>query len=121
MEVYSMLAAKKNAIKSTVLEQLSGKSIINRNHYGSSYHCNRESIPMVILVGPPKTFKKYLLNRIQTKHGDKFYRATIYTTNDSTYKNRIFKTIAAEKFNEMNWTGEFLFSYRYLGHSYGLS
>lgn len=122
MEVYSMLAAKRNAIKSTVLEQLSGKSpIINRNHYVSSDHCNRESLPMVILVGPPKTLKKYLLNRIQRKHGDKFYQATIHTTNDSTSKNSIFKTITTEKFNEMNCTGEFLFSYRYLGHSYGLS
>lgn len=122
MEVYSMLTAKKNAIKSTVLEHLSGKSpILNKDYYSSLYHHNHKSIPMVILVGPPKTHKKYLLNLIHTKHADKFYQALIYTTNDSTYKNKIFKTITSEQFNGMNCTGEFVFSYRYLGHSYGLS
>ncbi|VVC40486.1 Leucine-rich repeat,P-loop containing nucleoside triphosphate hydrolase,Leucine-rich repeat domain, L [Cinara cedri] len=120
LEVKSMLAAKMNAIKSTVLEHLSGKSpIVCRN--GSSYHCNRESLPMVILVGPPKTRKKYLLNRIHMKHARKFYKASIYTTNDSEYKNKIFKTITTEQFNAMNCHGEFVFSYRYLGHSYGLN
>lgn len=123
MEVNSMLMAKKNAIKSTVLEHLSGKSptMAPKGKNGSLYHYNRESLPMVILVGPPKTRKKYLLNRIHMKHSDKFYQASIYTTNDSKYKNKIFKTITTEQFNGMDCNGKFVFSYRYLGHSYGLS
>jgi len=118
MEIYSLLMAEKNAIKSTVLEHLSGRSPI-----GAVNDCgyNFRLLPMVILVGPPKTYKKELLNTILTKHADKFYRAIIYTTNDIMCKNRILKTISVPEFNRMNSSGEFLFSYRILGHSYGLS
>lgn len=115
MEVYSMLTAKKNTSKFTVLENLSGKSPIGDSN------CNETcSLPMIILVGPPKTRKKYLLNQIFTKHADKFYRAFIYTTN-SICKNKIFKTVTTQVFNKMTCSGEFVFSYRFLGHSYGLS
>jgi len=115
MEVYSMLTAKKNTSKCTVLENLSGKSPIGDRN------CNKTcSLPMIILVGPPKTRKKYLLNQIFVKHADKFYQAFIYTTNNMC-KNKIFKTITAQVFNKMTCSGEFVFSYRFLGHSYGLS
>lgn len=119
MEVYSLLKAEKNALKSTVLEHLSGKSPI-----GTGTNCGPNIcrlLPMVILVGPPKTYKKEFLNTIFTKHSDKFYRAIIYTTNDNICKNRILKTISAQEFNRMNSSGEFVFSYQFLGHSYGLS
>lgn len=115
MELYSILMAKKNAMKSTVLEHLSGKSPIS-----SCGPRNCRSLPMVILVGPPKVGKKYLLNRIFTKHNDKFYRALIYTTNN-VCKDKIFKTITAQEFNSINCCGKFVFSYQYFGHSYGLS
>lgn len=120
MEVYSMLTAKKNTSKFTVLENLSGKSPIGAS---SGKNCNETCLlPMVILVGPPKTRKKYFLNQIITKHSDKFYRAFIYTTNDMcNNNNNIFKTITAKVFNKMTCSGEFVFSYRFLGHSYGLS
>lgn len=118
MAVYSMLKAKKNAMKSTVLEHLSGRCpITSARECSESYNC---SYPMVILVGPPKTHKKYILNRIVTKHADKFYLAFIYTTN-KICKDKIFKTITTQEFNRMDCTGEFVFSYRCLEHSYGLS
>lgn len=112
MEIYLMLTAKKCAIKSTILEHLSGRSPI----IDGSDCC---SLSMVILVGPPKTRKKYILNKIFTNYPDKFYRAFICTTND-TCKNKIFKIISIQEFNRMNHTGKLLFSYRFLGHSYGL-
>lgn len=115
MEIYSMLKAEKNTNTLTILENLSGKSPISGNKCNEMY-----SLPMIILVGPPKTRKKYLLNQILTKHIDKFYRAFIYTTNNSC-KNKIFKTITANVFNKMACNGEFVFSYQFLGHSYGLS
>lgn len=108
--------AKKNAIKSTVLEHLSGKPPISGNKCDSY---NLYTLPMVILVGSPKTGKKYFLNEIFSKHSDKFYRAFIYTT-DNACKNKIFQTITAQEFTRKNCTGEFVFSYQYLGHSYGL-
>lgn len=110
-----MLTAKKNAIKSTVLEHLSGKSPISK----CGLHGCR-SLPMVILVGPPKACKKYLLNRIFMKHNDKFYRAFTYTTNNMC-KDKIFKTITTQEFNVISCRGEFVFSYKFFGHSYGLS
>lgn len=116
MEIYSMLTAKKNAIKSTVLEHLSGRSPICENNCGPY---NVSSLPMIVLVGPPKTRKKYFLNRIFTKHADKFYRAFIYTTNDAC-KNKIYNIISTQDFNKMNCTGKFIFSYRFLGYLYGL-
>lgn len=116
MEVYSMLMAKKSAIKSTVLEHLSGRPLdIGTSCESQSYG----SIPMVILVGPPKTGKKKFLNRISKEHRDKFYRAFIHTTND-TCTNEMFKIIADSEFNRMNCAGKFVFSYRFLGYSYGL-
>jgi len=117
VEIYSLLVAEKNALKSTVLEHLSGKLSINA---GSDCGYNYHLVPMVILVGPPKTYKNEFLNIILTKHADKFYQAVIYTTDDMTCKNRV-KTISVQEFNRMNSSGEFLFSYRFLGHSYGLS
>jgi len=118
MEIHSLLMAEKNVLKSTVLEHLSaGRSSVGAiNDCGYDYRL----LPMVILVGPPKTYKKELLNTIFRKHADKFYSAIIYTTND-VCKNRILKTISVAQFNKMNSTGEFVFSYRFLGHSYGLS
>lgn len=118
MEIYSLLMAEKNALKSTVLEHLSaGRSSVGAgNHYGYDYRL----LPMVILVGPPKTYKKELLNTIFRKHADKMYPATIYTTNDIS-RNRILKAISVAEFNKMNSSGEFVFSYQFLGHSYGLS
>lgn len=119
MAVYSMLKAKKNAMKSTVLEHLSGKCpIASSRDCNGSYNCR--SYPMVILVGPPKTRKKYILNQIVMKHADKFYRAFIYTTNNIC-KDKIFKTITPQEFNRMDCAGEFVFSYRCLEHAYGLS
>lgn len=119
METYTLLTARKNALKSTVLEHLSGRSpIIGGNYCGSSSNCC--ALPMVILVGPPKTHKKYFLNQICMKHEDKFYQPFIYTTNNSC-KNRIFKTILEQEFIKMSYSGKFVFSYRFLGHSYGLS
>lgn len=114
-----MLAARKSALKSTVLEHLSGRSpVIGGNHCVSSNNCR--SRPMVILVGPPKTRKKYFLDQISKKHEDKFYQPFIYTTNNMC-NNRIYKTILAEEFIKMNYSGELVFSYQFLGHSYGLS
>lgn len=119
MAVYSMLKAKKNAIKSTVLEQLSGRCpIASSRNYDKSYNCR--SCPMVILVGPPKTRKKFILNHIVAKYADKYYRAFIYTTN-SMCKDKIFKVISIQEFNRMDSTGEFVFNYRCLEYSYGLS
>lgn len=118
METYSLLTAKKSALKSTVLEHLSGiSSIVGENYCGSSNNCH---LPMVILVGPPKTRKKYFLNQIFMKHEDKFYQPFIYTTNNMC-KNQIFKTILEQEFVKMKNSGKFVFSYRFLGHSYGLS
>jgi len=110
--------AEKNAFKSTVLEHLSA----GRCSIGAENYCeyNYRLLPMVILVGPPKTHKKKLLNTIFKKHADKMYPAIIYTTNDIC-KNRTLKTISVAEFNQMNSSGEFVFSYRFLGHSYGLS
>jgi len=110
--------AEKNALKSTVLEHLSA----GRFSVGAGNHCGYDYrlLPMVILVGPPKTYKKELLNTIFRKHTDKMYPATIYTTNDIS-KNRILKAISVAEFNKMNSSGEFVFSYQFLGHSYGLS
>lgn len=108
-----MLTAKKSAIKSTILEHLSGRSPI----IDGSDCC---SLSMVILVGPPKTCKKYILNKIFTKHPDKFYQAFFCTTNKMC-ENKIFKTITVQEFNRMNCTGKLLFKYRFLGHFYGLS
>jgi len=118
MEIYSLLMAEKNALKSTVLEHLSA----GRSSIGAVNYCgyNYRLLPMVILVGPPKTYKKELLNTIFTKHTDKIYRAIIYTTNDKS-KNITLKAISVAEFNKMNSSGEFVFSYRFLGHSYGLS
>lgn len=100
------------------MEQLSEISPLSGSDC-DSYSCQR-LFPMVILVGPIKTRKKYFLNQIYLKHADKFYRACIYTTNNKC-KNRIFKTISIQEFNHMNCTGKFVFSYRFLGNSYALS
>jgi len=110
--------AEKNALKSTVLEHLSAgrSSIGTANYCGYDYRL----LPMVILVGPPKTYKKEYLNTILRKHADKMFPAIIYTTNYLS-KNRLLKAISVAEFNKMNSSGEFLFSYRFLGHSYGLS
>lgn len=118
MEIHSLLMAEKNVLKSTVLEHLSA----GRSSIGAVNYCgyNYRLLPMVILVGPPKTYKKELLNTIFRKHADKFYSAIIYTTNDIC-TNRTLKTISVAEFNEMNSTGELVFSYQYLGNSYGLS
>lgn len=118
MEVYSMLMAKKNAIKSTVLEHLSGRVPDMGNGCESRSY---GSLPMVLLVGPPKTGKKKFLNQIFEKHRDKFYRAFIHTTNINTCTKKMFKTIGDDEFNRMNCAGKFVFSYRLLGYSYGLS
>ncbi|XP_022183270.1 leucine-rich repeat and guanylate kinase domain-containing protein-like [Myzus persicae] len=109
---------EKSALKSTVLEHLSA----GRSPIGAGNNCGYKDrlLPMVILVGPPKTHKKELLNTIFEKHADKLYPAVIYTTNDLS-KNRTLKTITVAEFNEMNSSGEFVFSYQFLGHSYGLS
>lgn len=112
-----MLTAKKNAIKSTVLEHLSGRPPIESSNNGPH---NYRSLPMVILVGPPKTHKKYFLNHIRKKHDKQFYQAFIYTTNKMC-KNKIFKTITEQEFNQINSTGRFVLSYQFFGHSYGLS
>eukprot|EP00102_Acyrthosiphon_pisum_P013096 XP_008182521.2 PREDICTED: leucine-rich repeat and guanylate kinase domain-containing protein-like [Acyrthosiphon pisum] len=119
MEINSLLMAEKNVLKSTVLEHLSA----GRSSIGAVNYCgyNYLLLPMVILVGPPKTYKKELLNTIFGKHADKFYPAIIYTTNDILCENRILKTISVTEFNKMNSTGELVFSYRFLGHSYGLN
>lgn len=116
MEIYSMLTAKKNVIKSTVLEHLSGRPPICGNNCGPN---SVNSLPIVILVGPPKTRKKYFLNQIFKKHADKFYRACIYTTKNVCI-NEIYKKINLQNFNKMNSLGKFIFSYRFLGHWYGL-
>lgn len=107
--------AKKNAIKSAVLKNAMEKSPSNDC---SSYNCR--SLPMIILVGPPKTYKKYILNQLFMKHCDKFYRAFIYTTNN-TCRNTIFKVITTQEFNKIDCCGQFVFSYQFFGHSYGLS
>lgn len=112
MENNFIHTANKKAIKSNIIEHLLERSPVDGIECCSPL--------MVFLVGPPKTRKKYLLNQILTKHPDKFYGALICTTNE-TCKNRIFKTITAQEFNRMNFTGKFMFCYRYLGHLYGLS
>lgn len=111
-----MLTAKKNVIKSTVLEHLSGRPTIFGNN---SFPKCVNSLPMVILVGPPKTRKKYFLNQIFMKHADKFYRASIYTTKNMCI-DKIYKKITLQNFNKMNSLGKFILSYQFLGHFYGL-
>ncbi|KAE9530475.1 hypothetical protein AGLY_010937, partial [Aphis glycines] len=119
VEIHSLLMAEKNALKSTVLEHLSGRSSIGVP--GSNCGYNYNLLPMVILVGPPRTYKNELLNIILAKHADKFYRAVICTTDNMMCKNGAFKTISVPEFNRMNSSGEFEFSYQFLGHSYGLN
>lgn len=111
-----MLTAKKNVIKSTVLEHLSGRPpLCGNNCFPNSIN----SLPMIILVGPPKTRKKYFLNQIFMKHADKFYQAFIYTTNNLCI-NKMYKKITIQNFNKMNCLGKFIFSYQFFGHSYAL-
>lgn len=116
MKIHSMLTAKKKVIKSTVLEHLSGRPPIFGNNCGPN---SVLALPMVILVGPPKTRRKCFLNKIFMKHADKFYRALIYTTNN-VCMNKIYKKITPQDFHRINCLGKFIFSYRFLGHYYGL-
>lgn len=109
--------AKRNAIKSTVLEHLSGIPPTSGTNC-KSY--NLYSLPMVILVGPPKTRKKFFLNTIFSLSPDKLYRAFIYTTNDKCKNCRIFKTITTQEFDKIACSGGFVFNYQFFGHSYGL-
>ncbi|XP_050426641.1 leucine-rich repeat and guanylate kinase domain-containing protein-like [Adelges cooleyi] len=114
-ETLSVLAAKKNAVRTTVFDCLSGM------HTGESI-CDSRGVFMVVLVGPPNTRKKYLLDRALKTNGadERFYRAQIYTTKVVSDDNLVYKTITAEVFNRIAISGRFLYTFQYLGHSYGL-